>query len=106
MVWNFRMAWNFEFRKFRIYIRILKRVVGVAANGLEYEANPRHVELLENSMNVTAADYVKTPGVKDPVPDYAIAKGDDQPTTATNLGITWLRAATHQRPAEVCVVRS
>ena len=35
---------------------------------------------------MTAANSVKTPGMKDPIPDYNIVKGDDQPTTATTFG--------------------
>ena len=67
-------------------IKILNRVGRVAADGLEHEADPRHVELLAGSMNMTAANSVKTPAVKDPVPDNNIVKGDDQPATATSLG--------------------
>ena len=44
------------------------RVFGATANGLEYEADPRHVELLAGSMSMTAANSVKTPNVKDPIP--------------------------------------
>lgn len=66
-------------------IKMLNRVVRVSADGLEYEADPRHVELLAGSMNLNATNSVKTTGVKDPVPDYNIVWGDDQPTTASTF---------------------
>ena len=53
-------------------IKILNRAVRVAADGLEYEADPRHVELLAGSMNMAAANSVKTPGVHDSIPDFTI----------------------------------
>ena len=67
-------------------IQILNRAIRVTADGLGYEADSRHVELLASSMSMTAANSVKTPGVKDPVPDNTIAKGNEKPNTATNLG--------------------
>ena len=53
-------------------IKILNRVVRIKGEGPEYEADPRHTELVTGSLGLTAANAVKTPGVKDPVPDYSI----------------------------------
>ena len=50
-------------------ITMLNRAVRVTADGLEYEDDPRHFELSAGSMNMTAADSVKKPGVKEPIPD-------------------------------------
>ena len=52
------------------HIRILNRIVTLTKEGLVYEADPRHVDLLANSLGLTAANSVLTPGVKDPIPDY------------------------------------
>ena len=75
-------------------IKILNRVVRITSEGLEYEADPRHTELITGSLGLTAANAVKTPGVKDPVPDYSITKADDLPTTtlgyvgSTDMGVS------------------
>ena len=70
-------------------IKILNRVVRITSEGLEYEADPRHTELITGSIGLTAANAVKTPGVKDPVNDYSTTKSDDLPTTTMgNLGST------------------
>ena len=44
---------------------------------MEYEADPRHVELLTSSMGLNSANAVKTPGVKDPDPRFVDDKGPD-----------------------------
>ena len=56
-------------------------MVRITSEGLEYEADPGHTELITGSLGFTAANAVKTPGVKDPVPDYSITKSDNLPTT-------------------------
>ena len=40
----------------RTEIKMLNSVARVTADGLEYEAGPRHVELLASSMNMTTAN--------------------------------------------------
>ena len=45
-------------------IRILNRIVRVDEKGLFYEADPRHVDLIAESMGITTANSVVTPGVK------------------------------------------
>ena len=62
-------------------IRILNRVVRITADGLTYEADPRHCELLAESMGLTAANSVSTPGQKDPEPDYTAVKGNEGSAT-------------------------
>ena len=59
------------------HIRILNRIVTLTKDGLVYEADPRHVDLLANSLGLTASNAVLTPGVKDPNPDYQSAKSDE-----------------------------
>ena len=54
-------------------IKILNRILRLTPEGLTYEADPRHVDLLASSMNLDASKGVGTPGVKDPVADYAAA---------------------------------
>ena len=66
-------------------IRILNRIVRITPTGLTYEADPRHVDLLAQSMDMSSANSVGTPGVKDPEPDYAAVKGDEiEPVTGFN----------------------
>ena len=47
-------------------IRILNRIVTLTENGLTYEADPRHVDLLSASLGLGSSAAVATPGVKDP----------------------------------------
>ena len=47
-------------------IRILNRCVRVTAKGLEYESDPRHVDLIAESLNLTESKAVATPGIKNP----------------------------------------
>ena len=84
-------------------IKILNRVVCITSEGLEYEADPRHTELINGSLGLTTANAVITPGVKDPVPDYSITTSDDLPTTtmgkfgSTNAGVSACCAILSQR---------
>jgi hypothetical protein len=45
-------------------LRILNRVVSVNTQGLTYEADPRHTDLLMSSLSLTSANASATPGVK------------------------------------------
>ena len=58
-------------------IRILNRIVTLTDEGLLYEADPRHVDLLSQSLGLTSANSVLTPGVKEPSPDYEAQKADE-----------------------------
>ena len=60
------------------HIRILNRIVTLTKDGLMYEADPRHVDLLASSLGLTAANAVLTPGVKDPNPDYNASKANEE----------------------------
>ena len=56
-------------------IRILNRIVTLTPEGLTYEADPRHADLLCASMGLTdGAKAVLTPGLKEPEADYDAAK--------------------------------
>ena len=43
-------------------LRILNRIVRVTKEGLEYEADPRHVELIAESLEITDCKPVCSPG--------------------------------------------
>ena len=58
-------------------LRILNRVVRITPTGLTYEADPRHADLLAQSMTLTDANSVATPGVKDPQAEYQLDKRDE-----------------------------
>ena len=45
-------------------MRVLNRIVRISENGLLYEADPRHAEMLIRSFNLGEAKSVVTPGVK------------------------------------------
>ena len=64
-------------------IRILNRVVRLDSDGVRYEADPRHAELIVKSLGLEKATPVSTPGVKDHDPDMEIVmsaeKNDDRP---------------------------
>ena len=47
-------------------IRILNRIVRVDDKGLHYEGDPRHVDLLAETLGITVANSVCFPGVKNP----------------------------------------
>ena len=50
-------------------IRVLNRILRVNEEGLFYEADPRHVELLAKSMGLEGCKSVATPGLKIPFED-------------------------------------
>lgn len=45
-------------------IKILNWIIRIDGEGLKYEADPRHVELLAASMGLVSCSPVKTPGIK------------------------------------------
>ena len=67
-------------------IRLLNRIIRITDQGLLYEADPRHAELLMKAMNLEQCRHVATPGVKQPfsdeVMDLPIAH---EPETINNL---------------------
>ena len=58
-------------------IKIFNRILALTADGLEYEADPRHVDLLASSMALSASHSVTTPGVKEPEADDSATKQDE-----------------------------
>ena len=50
-------------------IKILNRMLRLTPEGLTYESDPRHVDLLASSMGLTIGNAVSTPGTKEPNPD-------------------------------------
>ena len=52
-------------------------MVRITPTGLTYEADPRHADLLAQSMTLTDANSVATPGVKDPEAEYQLDKRDE-----------------------------
>ena len=61
-------------------IRILNRIVRITEQGLEYEADPRHVDLISQSLNLQHSKSVATPGVKNPDPGI---EAENVPVTMT-----------------------
>ena len=55
-------------------LRILNGIVAITATGLTYEADPRHVDLLVESLGLTQANSVATPGAKEPIANYDAQK--------------------------------
>ena len=45
-------------------LRLLNRILRVVPQGLRYEADPRHQELLARSLGIAQTRYIGTPGVK------------------------------------------
>ena len=58
-------------------MRILNRIVAVTKDGVTYEADPRHVDLMNHSLGITNANAVASPGVKDVEPDYTFPKTNE-----------------------------
>ena len=65
-------------------IRILNRVVSITADGLQYEADPRHGDLLSSSLGLTSESSAATPGVK-PVDRDSNAVKTDEPADSPLL---------------------
>ena len=58
-------------------VRMLNRIVRITPTGVQYEADPRHHELLVRSMGLEAGSSVITPGVKPAEPDTSVVKGEE-----------------------------
>ena len=58
-------------------MRILNRVVEMHKDGIAYEADARHVDLIANSLGLTAANAVLNPGIKEGVADYLTSKENE-----------------------------
>ena len=69
-------------------LRILNRVIRLTPDGLTFEADPWHADLLAESICLTEANSVGTPGVKEE-PDYEAAKHDSHWTRVDSLCLRW-----------------
>ena len=58
-------------------VRVLNRILRWTDKGVEYEADPRHVEIILKQLNIGDCKAVVTPGTK----DEGRAKAGDQPTS-------------------------
>ena len=58
-------------------MRVLNRIVRITDDGLLYEADPRHAELLAKSLNLENCNKMVTPGVKIPFDTNSGPSGDD-----------------------------
>ena len=67
-------------------IRILNRLVRVTSEGLEYEADPRHVDLIVESLELADSKPVATPGVKNPIPELEAQK-TSEPASSTPVQV-------------------
>lgn len=45
-------------------LRILNRIITLSEDGLIYEADPRHIDILMNSLNLAESNAVTSLGVK------------------------------------------
>ena len=67
-------------------IRLLNRIIRITDQGLLYEADPRHAELLAKSMNLEQCRQAATPGVKKPFSDDIMDLPiDNEPETIANV---------------------
>ena len=62
-------------------IRILNRMCRVTDAGLEYEVDPRHVELLVESLAIANASPINSPGLKAPDPSVENPEKINEPAT-------------------------
>ena len=91
-------------------LRILNRIVRVNSTGLEYEADPRHVELITESLELADCKPVCSPGVKNPSPELepfkneegCTALGDEGPKAEQNGDGTMGPKAEQHDSGEVC----
>ena len=58
-------------------IRILNRVIRITSQGVSYEADPRHHELLQRSLGLEGSTPVSTPGVKATAIEAHTLKGEE-----------------------------
>ena len=58
-------------------INMLNRIFRLTPEGLTYESDPRHVDLLASSMGLTIGNAVSTPGTKEPNADYEAIKQNE-----------------------------
>ena len=66
-------------------IRILNRIVRIEKDGLHYEADPRHIDMIAESLNITAANSVCTPGIKNADPSTEPeSKAEDSVASSSN----------------------
>ena len=72
-------------------MRVLNRIVRVNADGLQYEADPRHVELLAKSLGLADSKPVATPGVKKPFEDAVMDLELNEDLTTTTLASATIR---------------
>jgi hypothetical protein len=52
-------------------LSVLNRIVRWNANGIEYEADPRHAEIIISELGLKGSKVVATPGVKSIIPELA-----------------------------------
>ena len=87
-------------------IKILNRILRLTDQGLTYEADPRHADLLLSSMGLTASNSVATPGIKDPEADSAATKNDE---SSERPRLDMGSEASHggeQKDASLCAMQS
>ena len=78
-------------------MRVLNRIVRINENGLLYEADPRHAEMIIRAFHLEDAKSVVTPGLKAPDPDVDAEKIDSDVAEEIRRIITSMRI--EPRPA-------
>ena len=66
-------------------IRILNRIIRITDRGLEYETDPRYVEVIVESVQLQDSKPVTSPGVKNPDSSTEAATKDDDPSTSATV---------------------
>ena len=69
-------------------IRVLNRILRVGVEGVLYEADPRHAEIL-TAMLAAPASSLSTPGTKSPLPKPTAAHDCRNPSVPTGGGNEW-----------------
>ena len=80
-------------------IRILNRMVSITDEGLLYEADPRHAEMLIKAFHLENGKSVVTPGLKTHDPDADLEKMDSDADAAAEIHRIISSLKTKPRPA-------
>ena len=77
-------------------MRILNRVITITTKGVQYEADPRHAELMVRNLSLDDSKGVETPGAKPVDLSLAATKGRaTKPWDHTHNGWMVMRLKTH-----------
>ena len=81
-------------------IKILNRILTLDETGLTFEADPRHIELLARSLNLTECRKVGIPGVKRPYDSHMEDEDSDTDDLEDSQTSSDAAALTNQIPTD------